>query len=77
MLNEREYIERSQKDRRQGERRTPDHFICDQCAGELIYFMPTDPQPKEYRWCDHCKQIYVVLKMNDGRYQLARTGRAF
>ncbi len=73
-MSEREEVERRQKkgDRRQGERRLPPSFICDKCGADLIYFMPSDPQPKEYRWCDHCKQIYVVLKMNDGRNQIAR-----
>lgn len=71
-MSEREEVERRQKDRRIGDRRLPPSFICDKCAGELIFFMPTDPQPREYRWCDICKQIYVVLKMNDGRHQIAR-----
>ena len=64
-------IERRQKDRRTGERRSP-HWICDQCGNELIYLLPEKLLSNECYECKGCGQKYVVLKFKGQRDQLAR-----
>lgn len=68
----REEIERRQKERRKGDRREKPDYICDKCAGELMYFIPEKVDTKEYLWCDGCRQKYVVLRYTDRKPQIAR-----
>lgn len=70
-MTEREMIERRQKDRRIGERRSP-HWICDVCGNELIYLLPEKLLSNECYECKSCGQKYVVLKFKGQRDQLAR-----
>lgn len=71
-MTEREQLERRQKERRTGERRNRPDFICDKCGEELMYFIPEKVEPKDYLWCDGCRQKYVVLQYKDRRNQIAR-----
>jgi len=75
-MNEREQVERRQKDRRYGDRRQKPDFICDKCAGKLIYFIPAKIDGREYLWCDACRQKYLVMRYPDRRAQIARVNNA-
>lgn len=70
-MNEREIIEHRQNDRRKGDRRKAQAFICDQCGGALVYLITEDLE-NEYFWCECCQQKYIVLRFENKRPQIAR-----
>ena len=69
---EREIIERRQKERRCGDRRSNPHWICDKCGNELVYLLPEKLLSNECYECKSCGQKYVVLKFKGQRDQIAR-----
>jgi len=71
MSEKREQIERRQKDRRVGDRRSQ-HYICDKCGNDLIYLLPEKLLSNECYECRGCGQKFVVLKFKGKRDQLAR-----
>jgi transcription elongation factor Elf1 len=73
-MSEQEIIERRQKDRRTGDRRSC-HFICDKCGDELIYLLPEKLMSNECYECKSCGQKFVVSKFKGQRDQLAKVDR--